>query len=297
MADYPSAPNWFKQAVAQPSAQHIDRFRGMNAAYRTWGPRNLPALILVHGGCAHSHWWDFIAPQFSDDFFVVAVDLIGMGDSDHLARHSTPYNAALFADQLDSMCEDARIQDAILLGHSMGGRVCLQAAARNPGLFRFLIVADARVRPPERLQPHERMPAIRAHKIYADLETAVERFRLLPPQACENDFIVEYIARHSLREVDDGWQWKFDRRLIDQDSGPVDMTSQLREVADRMALIYGENSALFNDETLAYMKKVTGDLPPFVALEGAQHHLFLDKPLEFVAQVRQLISLGISSQG
>lgn len=289
MADHSPAPRWFDEAVAQPSAQHFHRLGGLNVAYRTWGPKHLPPLILVHGGCAHSHWWDFIAPQFSDSHFVVAVDLVGMGDSDHLPARSTPYNAALFADQLEALCEDARIRDAVLLGHSMGGRVSLQAAARNPELFRFLIVADARVRPPERLKPYERMPELRQHKTYPDLESAVARFRLLPPQPCDNPFIVDYIARHSLRQVDGGWQWKFDRRLIDQDSGPVDMTGQLREVANRMALIYGERSALFNSETLDYMKEVTGAQPSFVALDGAQHHLFLDRPLEFVAEIRNLI--------
>ena len=38
-------------------------------------------LLFVHGGGAHAHWWSFIAPYFTRDFRVAAIDLSGMGDS------------------------------------------------------------------------------------------------------------------------------------------------------------------------------------------------------------------------
>jgi pimeloyl-ACP methyl ester carboxylesterase len=40
------------------------------------------AVVLVHGGSAHRHWWDHIAPVIARDHGVVAIDLSGHGDSD-----------------------------------------------------------------------------------------------------------------------------------------------------------------------------------------------------------------------
>jgi len=34
-------------------------------------------LLFVHGGGAHSHWWSYIAPYFTRDFRVAAIDLSG----------------------------------------------------------------------------------------------------------------------------------------------------------------------------------------------------------------------------
>ena len=52
-------------------------------------------------------------------------------------------------------------------------------------------------------------------KRYPDRETALTRFRLQPPQPCENQYILDYIARHSLMAADGGWTWKFDDDLIE----------------------------------------------------------------------------------
>ena len=52
-----------------------------------------------------------------------------------------------------------------------------------------------------------------AVKIYPDKETALNRFRVQPPQPCEMSF-TQYIARNSLMPVDGGWTWKFDEDLL-----------------------------------------------------------------------------------
>jgi len=45
-------------------------------------------------------------------------------------------------------------------------------------------------------------------------EASLARFRLMPAQTCENEFIVEFIERHSLMRVEGGWTWKFDPRIF-----------------------------------------------------------------------------------
>jgi len=46
-----------------------------------YGGRGRPPLLFLHGGSAHAHWWDFVAPAFTEHFHVMALDQRGHGDS------------------------------------------------------------------------------------------------------------------------------------------------------------------------------------------------------------------------
>src|SRR6266576_2975924 len=72
------APKWFIRAI---QAQFDDRFvsvEGCRIHYLRWGRPGKPGLLFVHGGFAHAHWWDGIAPAFVSDYTVAAIDLSGM---------------------------------------------------------------------------------------------------------------------------------------------------------------------------------------------------------------------------
>ena len=76
-------PDWFWRSVEiEPSAGFIE-VGDADIKYRYWSDAGNPGLLFVHGHGAHSHWWDFIAPAYKDDYQTVALDLSGMGDSDH----------------------------------------------------------------------------------------------------------------------------------------------------------------------------------------------------------------------
>jgi pimeloyl-ACP methyl ester carboxylesterase len=104
----------------------------------------------------------------------------------------------------------------------------------------------------------------------------------LPPQACGNRYIIEYIAKQSLMRVNGGWAWKFDEEL------PVTLKGGERHPEDYSSLslpvgiIYGKESAAFSEQTLDYMLELMGVDIPVIGLENAQHHVFLDQPLDFV---------------
>ena len=47
------------------------------------GTPGRPELVLIHGALAHANGWDFIVPRFAERLHVVALHLLGMGDSGH----------------------------------------------------------------------------------------------------------------------------------------------------------------------------------------------------------------------
>ena len=111
----------------------------------------------------------------------------------------------------------------------------------------------------------------------------------MPPQDCENDYVLDYIGRHSITEVDGGWSWKFDDQLFRKFRFD-NMSEALASLACRVGVIYGGKSTLFGQDIVDYMYEVLDSSVPFVAIPEADHHLFLDQPLAFVAAVRALLA-------
>jgi len=71
----PGAPAWFSAALADEGQERRITVEGTQVAYREWGDPADRSIVLVHGGAAHSRWWDHIAPLLTGERRVVAVDL------------------------------------------------------------------------------------------------------------------------------------------------------------------------------------------------------------------------------
>ena len=287
----PTIPDWFFSAVETEYSNHTVEVDECDVAYQRWGEPDSgkPALLLIHGMYAHSHWWDFIAPSFMDDYRVAAMNLTGMGDSDY--RYE--YDSVTFADEIVAVCDDAGFDNEVMVvAHSFGGAMAVKAANLYPERFGGLILIDSGIRHPDDPPPESLMMMMGGKsKAYPNRETALGRFRLQPPQPCENQFILEYIARHSLMAVDGGgWSWKFDDDLPGTMKGGERQPEDYQNLRLKLGLIYGADSELFSQNTLSYVRELVPGEFPAVAVEGAQHHVFLDKPLEFVEVLKEMLA-------
>ena len=286
----PTIPEWFFEAVETESSQHSVEVDECDVVYQRWGESDStkPGLLLIHGMYAHSHWWDFIAPAFIADHTVVATNLTGMGDSDF--RYE--YDSVTFAEEIVAVADDAGLgTDTVVVAHSFGGAMAVKAANLFPDRFSALILVDSGIRNPDDPPPeHLTMMMGGQAKVYPDRRTALGRFRLQPPQPCENQYILEYIARHSLMAEDGGgWSWKFDDDLPGTMKGAERTPEDYTGLQLKLGLIYGAASELFSESTLDYMRELVPQEFPAVAVEGAQHHVFLDKPLEFIAALKDML--------
>src|SRR5690242_19994227 len=111
-----SPPGWFSAALdaaVQPGTATVD---GAAIAYRMWGDPAHRSIVLVHGGAAHSRWWDHIAPLLTSGWRVVAVDLSGHGDSDRRDRYSLDTWAR---EVLAVVARAGTAAASVVIGHSM----------------------------------------------------------------------------------------------------------------------------------------------------------------------------------
>ena len=278
-------PDWFWNAVETESESGSVEVDDADIQYRYWSGTGKPGLLFVHGHNAHSHWWDFIAPRYCEDYQTVALDLSGMGDSDHRDAYSTD----TFAKEIVSVADaNSMPENTIIVAHSFGGMMALRALASNPGRFKGLVLLDSGVKAKEDEKPKEVERWARP-KVYPSREIALSRFRLQPPQQCDNKYLVQYIARHSVEYADDGYVWKFDEELNARMSPAGDTAGDLKSLNCRAALIYGENSESFSARSASHMKSLLPALDVY-ELADARHHLFLDQPLAFMDQLTAIIS-------
>ena len=66
---------------AAPSTSRFIEANGVKLHYLDYGTAGCPPMVCVHGGAAHAHWFDFVAPGLTPDHHVLAPDLRGHGDS------------------------------------------------------------------------------------------------------------------------------------------------------------------------------------------------------------------------
>lgn len=280
-------PKWFCEALATPYEDRTVEVEGCPIHYLRWGDVTKPGLMLVHGGAAHAHWWSFLAPLLTRQFHVVAPDLSGHGDSGRREE----YPRSLWATELMEVARDAGFIGApVVVGHSLGGLVTIVAASLYGDRMAGAIVVDSPVRKPDpESEEGARGRMFRNPKTYPDLESAIEHFHLMPPQPCENDYIVDFVARHSLHETPEGWTWKFDPVVFLQvDMRP--MSEYLANTRCRIAILRGQYSDLVPPETEQYMYELLDRNAPIVEIPDAYHHLILDQPLAFIAALRALLS-------
>jgi pimeloyl-ACP methyl ester carboxylesterase len=106
--------------------------------YRLFGMPGKTPLVIVHGLSYFSYDWIDPANELASDREVVAMDMRGFGESDWAKDYSIQANSGDIVTLLDSR----GWKQAILVGHSMGGRHCSYCAATNPDRIAGLVLAD-----------------------------------------------------------------------------------------------------------------------------------------------------------
>lgn len=288
MSEVHAEPAWLARALAQPGVSRWASVSGSRIHYLEWpGPENAPCIVLVHGFRAHARWWDFTAPLLAADFRVIALDLGGMGDSDH----RPVYSHDGYAEDIAAVVKQAQLRDVIVIGHSFGGIVTVDAAYRFPELFARAVLIDSKV---SFADDDHRTDGPPAHppKLRSDRAQALQRFKVVPEQDGIDSAIVRHVANHSLRSVDGLWTWKFDPRcaapdLVVASQHESDMLEQLELPVD---FIYGERSAIISRAFAARVGGCIGRGHAPIEIPEAQHHILLDQPLALVATLRALLA-------
>ena len=124
--------------------QYLHATDGCRLAYRSGGPADGTAVLLLHGMAGRSDTWDGVAGALIDaGRRVIALDLRGHGRS----ARATSYPLSDFSTDVITLLDQLDLAQVDLVGHSLGGWVALSVAAQQPQRIRSLLIEDAPIPP------------------------------------------------------------------------------------------------------------------------------------------------------
>ncbi|MEJ8839887.1 alpha/beta fold hydrolase [Ramlibacter sp. AN1133] len=261
--------------------------------YRRFGVRTArPPVLIAHGLSYFSYDWIQIAGDLCRDREVVAIDLRGFGDS--TCSDAGAYELQDFSCDIVAVLNHLGWMDAVLVGHSMGGRICLVTAAWEPQRVRGLVCLDFA---PDVAAAGRRKVAERIGE-QPDLFTSVDH--AMAYHGHENVPVGSPLRarwEEFLHRSPGGWVLKRDlhfrnsfRRMLATGSAapsPVDLWAMVRDLRMPALFVRGAQSDMFAAETVDKLRTIN-DRVEVVEIAGG-HALMEDNPAGVVAQVQRFL--------
>ncbi|HUI62984.1 MAG TPA: alpha/beta hydrolase [Steroidobacteraceae bacterium] len=119
------------QIATEPDGVHIE--------YRTYG-HGEPAVVLVHGWATDANYWSAQLDPLKAKYTVVAIDLAGHGAS---TKNRTDWSMGNYGEDVATVVRQIQNRQVVIVGHSMGGTVALEAARRIGDRIIGIVVVDA----------------------------------------------------------------------------------------------------------------------------------------------------------
>lgn len=141
-------------AVMKPTAAaegDVASADGVPIHYRSEG-KGSTALVFVHCWACDRHFWDEQAPRFAARYRVVTLDLAGHGQS---GKGRGDWTMRAFGEDVAAVVRHLGLKRAVLIGHSMGGPVILEAARLVRDRVVGLIPVDTLLDVDEKLPPEK----------------------------------------------------------------------------------------------------------------------------------------------
>lgn len=245
-----------------------------------WGDEDAPAVVCLHGVTGSGRHFEQLAARLAPAQRVLAPDLLGHGNS----PREPPWR---LSDHLQAV--EASVGDApIWLGHSFGGRVAFEHAARRPGAVSRLVLLD----PAILLPPHVALWAAenaRRERVYDSFEAAVDR-RYEESQLHDAPReLVEAELRHQVVEEEDGWRYRYTQSCVV--TAYAEMATPPPPFADVRVptlLVLGADSYLPYDHLLDAHRAALGDLLEVVTVPGG-HTVLWDALDESAAAIARFV--------
>jgi pimeloyl-ACP methyl ester carboxylesterase len=113
---------------------------GLELHYLDFGSPDKPPLVCIHGLSGNAHDFDGLAPHLSQNYYVIALDVRGRGDSEW--GPPGDYNPTVYVSDLAALLETLGIHRITLVGTSMGGIISMMYAGGYPDRVERLVLND-----------------------------------------------------------------------------------------------------------------------------------------------------------
>ena len=261
--------------------------KAVNLNYVTQGQG--PCVLICHGLYGSLANFGGLAKQLEENYTVIRVDLRNHGKSPHtlnMTQQAMANDLALLLDELG-------VKKAVVIGHSLGGKVAMTFAQQNPLRVSGLIIVD--VAPVSyALDSH--------NSVFAALKSV--DLTAIKSRKDAGEVLIQHLAEASMRQflltnlerTASGFQWRINLDVLISEYSDIAAAPPIAPAYDGAALlIKGSESTYINDAMLPTVKQ---RFPNCVVntVSGAGHWLHAEKPAEFIALVQEFLSTLFSSK-
>ncbi len=277
-----------------PTPIRVSGANGLSLQLLEWS-QDGPALLFLHGFDNDAHVWDEFAPAFAPYYRTLALDQRGHGDSDWDPENR--YDHETMAQDVEHVLDALGIKRVALIGHSLGGRVSMRFAGRNPERLSGLVLVDcgpeldARGVTRIQLETQSSEPSFGSVQEFEDI--LARRY----PEAATTT--LARLAQHWLRERPDG---RFEPKTAPnfgrtwKAQSAEEARSRMKEEADRLwdalkliscptLVIRGAASDVLDPDTAERMVDEALPNGRLEVIPRAGHSVMLDNPAGFLAGI------------
>ncbi|HYG03121.1 MAG TPA: alpha/beta fold hydrolase [Chryseosolibacter sp.] len=232
------------------------------------------AIVILHGIFGSSDNWLTQARILSPDYRVLSLDLRNHGQS----PHSNDFDYQAMVDDLAEFLNEHNVEDPIIIGHSMGGKVVMNFALAHPEKLSRLVVVDISPRP-YNLEHYIILDGLNAIPIN-EITTRNEADEILARYVDESD-VRQFLLKNLQRKTTGGFTWKINLPVITKNLHKIGHDLQFEGTFDKPTLfIRGGRSRYVTDEDMSRIKT----LFPRAELETLDtgHWVQAERPQEFV---------------
>lgn len=251
-----------------PTLHHFDSQR-LTLSYAAWGDEGAPLMLLVHGGRDQKRSWDWVARVLSKSYRVIAHDLRGHGQSEHVsdgeyAVMDHVFDLASLVHHL-SKSYGPRAEHFTLIGHSLGGNIAVRFAGIYPKKIKKLVAIEGLGASPAMQEERRTTPletrltewvsqrqklSERTPRIMENYDEAAERMRAAHPHLSEQQ--IGHLTTHGIRENPDRTvSWRYDPAGMGRSPSDIsqgDFETLWTRITCPTWLVYGANSWASNPE-------------------------------------------------
>ena len=253
----------------------------MKLFYKQVGENGTP-IIILHGIFGYSDNWLTIGKVLGETHQIFIIDQRNHGQS----PRSEDFDYNVMAEDLREFIDDHKIDNPILLGHSMGGKTVMQFAMNYPDRFSKMIVVDIA---PKFYPVHHSMILqglasinLKTLKSRTEANDLLKRFE-------ENEGVRQFLLKNLWRNPtkNNEFDWRINVPVITKNIDIVGFElSGEKSVKKPVLFIKGSESHYIQPED---ERKIWELFPDYelITIEGAGHWVQADKPKEFIEIITQ----------
>ncbi len=258
-------------------------------------------VVLVHGGgpgASGLHGWTNIIPPLAEQFRVLAIDVLGFGDTDKPS--GLQYSHQDQVDHLAAFIETLCLEPVKLVGNSMGAYLCAKCSLDHPGMVERIFAVSSGTIAYAMGLPNPQNPGREALRDFDGSERGLRQFlEAILRDPPSDELVKSRVAKANEEGAMEAWRAMsvYNRRLAtDSDLW------QRFQIRDRlplsnvpMKILWGEDDA-FAPVEQAYALR---DLLPRVqidVLENAGHQCQNDRPDEVSRQVMEFLEVDLAAR-